>query len=101
VDVVARYGGEEFLLVLPSTHFSGALAVADRLWRAIGNKPVRGKKERHKLTVSLGVSLYPGRDVKTKDELLKAAEQALSQAKSDGRNRICVYQHRGYIYRPA
>jgi len=101
IDVVARYGGEEFLLVLPSTHFSGALAVADRLWRSIGTKPIKGTDDRHKVTVSVGVSLYPGRDVKNKDQLLKAADHALFQAKADGRNRICVFQHLGYIYRPA
>src|SRR5262245_49655959 len=32
VDVVARYGGEEFLVVLPSTHFAGSVAVAERIW---------------------------------------------------------------------
>jgi diguanylate cyclase (GGDEF)-like protein len=83
IDVVARYGGEEFLLVLPSTHFSGALTVADRVWRAVG-----------------GVPLHPSRDVRTKDQLLKAADRALYQAKEDGRNRICVFQHQGYIYKP-
>lgn len=101
IDVVARYGGEEFLLVLPSTHFSGALTVADRVWRAVSGSPVvSAAGDEYRVTISLGVALYPSRDVKSKDQLLKAADRALYQAKDDGRNRICVFQHQGYIYRP-
>ena len=100
IDVVARYGGEEFLLVLPSTHFSGALTVADRVWRSIGSVPLRHNGVEHRLSVSVGVALYPSRDVKSKDQLLKAADQALYHAKEDGRDRICVFQHQGYVYRP-
>ncbi|MEM7447862.1 MAG: diguanylate cyclase [Myxococcota bacterium] len=101
IDVVARYGGEEFLMVLPSTHFSGALSVADRVWRNVGRVPFTLDGEESRVTVSIGVALFPSRDVKSKDELLKAADRALYQAKADGRDRICVYQHQGYIYRPA
>ncbi len=100
IDVVARYGGEEFLLVLPSTHFSGALAVADRVWRSIRAVPLRCIGQAQYVTVSVGVALYPSRDVKSKDQLIKAADRALYQAKADGRDRICVFQHTGYIYRP-
>lgn len=100
IDVIARYGGEEFLLVLPSTHFSGALAVADRVWRRVGSLPFLVDEQEHRVTVSVGVALYPSRDVKTKDELLRASDRALYQAKADGRDRICVFQHQGYIYRP-
>ncbi len=100
IDVVARYGGEEFLLVLPSTHFAGALTVADRIWRAVSQTPVMANGTEQRVTVSVGVALYPSRDIKSKDQLLKAADRALYQAKADGRDRICVFQHQGYIYRP-
>jgi diguanylate cyclase (GGDEF)-like protein len=100
IDVVTRYGGEEFLVVLPSTNFSGALAVADRIWRAVGGNafPLGDTSER--ISISLGVAVFPSRDIKSKDQLIKAADRALYQAKGDGRDRICVYQHQGYIYRP-
>lgn len=100
IDVVARYGGEEFLLVLPSTHFAGALTVADRVWRGVGTRPITVNGNDHRVSVSVGVALYPSRDIRSKDQLLKAADQALYQAKADGRDRICVFQHMGYIYRP-
>jgi two-component system cell cycle response regulator len=100
VDVVARYGGEEFLLVLPNTHFAGALTVADRVWRSVGGKPVPMADRKHRVTVSVGVSLYPSRDIKSKDQLLKSADEALYRAKNEGRDRICVFQQQGYLYRP-
>jgi two-component system cell cycle response regulator len=53
------------------------------------------------LTVSIGVALYPSRDVRTKDALIRAAEAALTQAKREGGNRICVFQQQGYIYTPS
>jgi len=100
IDVVTRYGGEEFLLVLPSTNFSGALSVADRVWRAIGGDDFGVGDSKEHVTISVGVAVFPSRDIKTKDQLIKAADKALYQAKADGRDRICVYQHQGYIYRP-
>ncbi len=100
IDVVTRYGGEEFLLVLPSTNFSGALAVADRVWRTVGGEPFLLPSTTERVSISLGVAVFPSRDIKSKDQLIKAADRALYQAKGDGRDRICVYQHQGYIYRP-
>lgn len=102
VDVVARYGGEELLVVMPSTHFSGSVAVAERIWRGIGERSfaVSGVAPRH-VTVSIGVALHPSRDVRTKDALVRAADAALNQAKRDGGNRICVFQQQGFIYTPA
>jgi two-component system cell cycle response regulator len=101
VDVVARYGGEEFLVVLPSTHFGGAVAVAERIWRDIGEKRFSiDSVQFHAITISIGVGLYPSRDVRTKDALVRAADAALQQAKRDGGNRICVFQQQGYIYTP-
>jgi diguanylate cyclase (GGDEF)-like protein len=98
VDVVARYGGEEFLVVLPSTHFAGAVTVAERIWREAAERSVDYDGSSNWFTVSIGVALYPSRDVRTKDALLRAAESALNQAKREGGNRICVFQQQGYIY---
>jgi two-component system, cell cycle response regulator len=116
---VARYGGEEFLVVLPSTHFAGSVAVAERIWREVRDRPIDitrreqpgeatrteggrwdGEPRPLKASVSIGVALYPSRDVRSKDALLRAADAALSQAKREGGNRICVFQQQGYIYTP-
>lgn len=100
IDVVARYGGDEFLVVLPSTHFAGALAAADRLFRDVQALGFVYPGGTARVTVSIGVSLFPSRDVRGKDQLLRAAEASLLRSKRDGGDRICVFQHQGYIYSP-
>ncbi|MEM9072578.1 MAG: diguanylate cyclase [Myxococcota bacterium] len=100
IDVVTRYGGDELLIMLPNTHFSGAVTVAHRLWSSVRALAVTAGTKQIPVSVSVGVALYPSRDVTTKQELLRAADQALYQAKRDGRDRICVFQHQSYIYRP-
>lgn len=92
-DVVARFGGDEFVIIMPSTHFAGSLVVAERLLREC-------QATRPAFSLSVGVALYPSRDVRTKDALLRAADAALFQAKQDGGSRICVFQQQGYIYSP-
>jgi two-component system, cell cycle response regulator len=101
VDVVARFGGDEFLVVLPSTHFAGSVTVAERIWREVTEKAFVGDLARPvRVTLSIGVALFPSRDVRTKDALLRASDAALVQAKRDGGNRICVFQQAGYLYTP-
>jgi diguanylate cyclase (GGDEF)-like protein len=101
VDVIARFGGDEFLLVLPSTHFAGSVTVAERIWREVTERPFFGEQTGPiRVTLSVGVALYPSRDVRSKDALLRAADAALHQAKKDGGNRICVFQQHGYLYTP-
>jgi diguanylate cyclase (GGDEF)-like protein len=110
-DVVVRYGGDEFLMILPATHFAGSLSVAERIWRDVAaiewaapglvvGGAVGPSKQTARATVSMGVALYPTRDVRAKDALLKAADSALLHAKREGANRICVFQQHGFIYTP-
>jgi two-component system cell cycle response regulator len=99
-DVVARYGGDEFFVMLPATHFAGSLVVASRIWRDIAHKPFGSTLEEANVTASLGVALFPSRDVRTKDALLTALEAALLEAKRRGGNRLCVFQQEGFIYTP-
>jgi two-component system cell cycle response regulator len=102
-DVVARYGADEFLVVLPATHFAGSLSVAERIWRDVAASEWGGAgtlAAGSRVTVSIGVALYPTRDVRAKDALLKSADLALLHAKREGSNRICVFQQQGFIYTP-
>ncbi len=94
VDVVTRFGGDEFLVILPSTHFAGSVTVAERIWRDVAARPVFGQRVR----LSAGVALFPSRDVRSKDALLRAADEALRRAKLDGGNRVCVFQQQGFLY---
>ncbi len=84
VDMVFRYGGEEFVLVLSNTGFEAAAIVAERIRTAIqtlclliGEKPVR-------LSASLGCATF--RPTESYEQLLHRADEALYQAKREGRN---------------
>jgi diguanylate cyclase (GGDEF)-like protein len=95
-DICARYGGEEFAVILPKTSMSGALAVAERVWRAIGAKeyevpPDASGQRTVKVTASLGVAFYT-KDITAGDVLLRRADEALYRAKEAGRNSICLHQ---------
>lgn len=100
IDVAARYGGEEFLIILPQTHFAGSLAVAERIWRAVGEHRFSVEGVDLRLTISVGVSFFPNKSVTSPDRLVALADEALYQAKRDGRNRICLNQQLSYVYRP-
>jgi diguanylate cyclase (GGDEF)-like protein len=80
-DTVARWGGEEFVVVLPETDLAGAHRFAERLRRTIEAQSVGDMQT----STSCGVAtMLPEDDV---EELLHAADQALYQAKTNGRNR--------------
>ncbi len=87
VDVVCRYGGEEFAVVLPATQGASAAAVASKLRRAVGNNHFPGVP--YPVTVSIGVSEFPTNGI-TRDDIVRAADTALYEAKESGRNRVCL-----------
>lgn len=87
VDVCARFGGEELAILLPQTSLAGAVELADRLRRAVEAKPILIGSEEIKVTISCGVACYP-EGVLTKEALFAAADRAMYDAKSAGRN--CV-----------
>jgi len=100
-DVLARFGGDEFLMVLPGLHFSGAVSVAERVFRDLRERPLASDTSKPPpITLSVGVALFPSRDVRTRDSLLRSADLALGMAKREGGGRVCVYQQEGQIYTP-
>ncbi len=89
-DVAARYGGEELVVLLPGTDVEGAVAVAENIRAAIEGLQLKhaGSSAGH-VTVSAGVeALVPVRFESEALDLIKAADKALYQAKSLGRNRV-------------
>jgi diguanylate cyclase (GGDEF)-like protein len=88
-DLVARYGGEEFVVLLPHTPLPGAQAVADRIRAAVEEKRFAREREL-RVTVSGGLVGFPDDSISTPEMLLRHADEALYQAKREGRNRITV-----------
>ncbi|MBX5484357.1 MAG: diguanylate cyclase [Myxococcaceae bacterium] len=99
-DLIARYGGEEFAILLPRTHLAGALTVAERVWRAVGNLRT-GPGGTIRVTASLGISGFPSRQVLTGEQLLRTADEALYRAKREGRNKICLFQQVSFFSGPS
>jgi diguanylate cyclase (GGDEF)-like protein len=87
-DVAARFGGEEFALILPHTQLSQAMDVAERLRTAVESLSLADGLQDIKLTVSLGGAAFPGGNVKSIDDLIREADDALYRAKRAGRNRV-------------
>ncbi len=91
-DTVARYGGEEFVLILPEAGLEEAAMISERI-RQLVEKTLFDVGEAHlHLTVSLGIATFPSHHPRTKEDLVKMADQALYDAKRGGRNRVCFYQ---------
>ncbi|NOZ84968.1 MAG: diguanylate cyclase [Deltaproteobacteria bacterium] len=101
IDIVTRFGGDRFLIILPKTHFSGTLSVAERIWNDLNDSPIDIDGEDVFLTASMGISFYPSKGIRDKESLLRFADRALSRAKDEGGNRICLYQHFDYFYQPS
>jgi diguanylate cyclase (GGDEF)-like protein len=89
-DIVARYGGEEFAVLLPRTPLTGAITVAERIWKEMGTVRA-GPDGSLRVTASLGVSCFPHRTVLSPEQLLLTADEALYRAKREGRNRISLH----------
>lgn len=85
-DLLGRYGGEEFVIALPGSDRATALAVAERLRLAISQIVLPGVAREVELSVSIGLVMrVPG---ETAESLLARADQAMYQAKEQGRDRV-------------
>ncbi|HET6515894.1 MAG TPA: sensor domain-containing diguanylate cyclase [Thermodesulfovibrionales bacterium] len=91
-DVLARYGGEEFIILLTQTSHDGAVAKAEALRSSVEKYRFHSLKGKRGPTVSIGVVSYPTPLIKTKDDLITFADDALYEAKTSGRNRVIVYK---------
>lgn len=88
-DVAARFGGEEFIILLPETPLNGAVAVAERIRAAVESCNFEPFGCNLRVTVSSGIADYPNCGTEP-EELIKRADEALYQAKTSGRNRVCA-----------
>ena len=89
-DIACRYGGEEFILILPEANREAAHHRAEHLREEV--KRIRLHHEDHVIvgvTMSFGVAVFP-LDGKTGERVLIAADEALYQAKHEGRDRVIV-----------
>jgi diguanylate cyclase (GGDEF)-like protein/PAS domain S-box-containing protein len=89
-DVACRYGGEEFVLILPEASIEVVKQRAEDIRRGFPKLQIfyRGRVI-ESVTVSLGIAMFPD-DGDTGQDVLRAADDAMYQAKAQGRNRVVV-----------
>lgn len=93
IDVVARYGGEEFALIFPETSVAEAKVAAERVRLGVKRHCFMGGDEQSlSVTISLGVAQYPIHSLE-REGLIMAADLAMYQAKSMGRNRSVAFSN--------
>jgi diguanylate cyclase (GGDEF)-like protein len=92
VDVASRYGGEEFCILLPQTSMSEAGVIADRIRHRVSTTVFpHGKAQPFgRVTISVGVSTF-AKNIDTPENIIAAADRALYQAKSMGKDRVEFY----------
>lgn len=87
-DLIGRLGGEEFAVFLPDTALGQAMQLAERLRKqvAITAMAAPGEPEPIRITISIGLAMLSGQE--SLESLLARADDALYQAKREGRNRV-------------
>lgn len=89
-DFAARFGGEEFIVLLPETDIKEAGQLAERLRREIGDLKVEDEEGQSiDITASIGVAMFP-EHAQTPRNLIGKADEALYEAKKQGRNRVVL-----------
>lgn len=103
VDIAGRYGGDEFILILPDADAGQSLSVLERIRHKLVQKPLQlsdvDTPSPLTLTFSAGIASYP-EHADTVDDLLMAGDEALYQAKREGRARTFVERRRQRRLKP-
>lgn len=97
IDVVARYGGEEFAVVLPYAGWRTGIQVAERLLSLINEQQMMidgNPSFAASVTMSIGLAVYPDNGISA-EAIVCAADDALYEAKRQGKNRICQAKNTG------
>ncbi|MCS7213479.1 MAG: diguanylate cyclase [Candidatus Calescibacterium sp.] len=94
-DYSVRYGGDEFVLILPETRKEGIISFYDRLKKDLQENPITidhcGELKRLDITFSAGGTFFPSNVVKISDEIFRVADNALYEAKRNGKCRIEIF----------
>lgn len=88
-DTVYRTGGEEFMVILTETDINQCIIPLERFRKTIETMLLDFNNQNINITVSIGACQYSP-DIKTKEELIEKADNALYKAKNSGRNQTVL-----------
>jgi diguanylate cyclase (GGDEF)-like protein/PAS domain S-box-containing protein len=89
-DIPSRYGGDEFIIILPEVDTEEAYNLSDRIRRYVASRLIKTEAGQIKITISLGIASLSSETPNLK-KLINCADSAMYEAKSKGRNCVCVY----------
>jgi PAS domain S-box/diguanylate cyclase (GGDEF) domain len=89
-DMACRLGGEEFAILLTNASLADSLDIAERIRENVENAVIEAGEHTVNMTISLGLSEIG--DEYAPDDVIEQADEALYQAKAEGRNRVAVWQ---------
>jgi diguanylate cyclase (GGDEF)-like protein len=93
-DLVARLSGDEFAVLMPQTDTAGALQLGEDLRAQVAEGLSQGA-ETAPASISVGITMFGGQGAAGSEAVLLAADQAMYQAKEEGRNRIMLFHAPG------
>jgi len=88
VDMVGRYGEDRYLLILPETPGTGAAVLAERIRERFANLTIQSQWNKIAMSVSIGISQYPGGD--SLEELIAQAELFAELVQEKGGNGVFI-----------
>lgn len=93
-DIIARYGGDEFVILMPETGAAQAAQAAASLCDRMSGLAIPTRQGPVSCTLSIGIASLDPSQAMNLEDLLRQADQALYQAKAQGRNCAVTYSHR-------
>ncbi|MBI4368495.1 MAG: diguanylate cyclase [Candidatus Omnitrophica bacterium] len=91
-DLAARFGGEEFCVILAHTTKEEAGRAAEKIRSNVEGRKFNYVNRMTRFTVSVGLASAKADDLSASRALIRAADEALYEAKRNGKNRVCLYQ---------
>ena len=91
-DIACRYGGDEFIIIMPGADKADVGQRADAIRHNFSSLRINYTGVEMYATVSIGVAFYPQHSDDI-DQIIKAADSAMYEAKQAGRNRVCVWKN--------
>jgi diguanylate cyclase len=99
-DFVCRFGGEEFVVIMPMTKAYDAAMVMSRIRADLQDRFFYSPYDNRdfNIHISVGVAQFP-EDAADADTLVRAADEALYEAKETGRNKVVIYNHASTVFK--
>ena len=92
-DIMGRFGGDEFLILLPETEIGTASRLAEELRSLLENTQIHYENQHSTITASFGVTSTDHREELLIEDLIRIVDQAMYQAKQNGRNCVQASSH--------